>query len=367
MCISLTETKESLTYSSTSIREKNVQFQEPLKTTIEPHFVKLPLERRSISLHQNEEVRSTWFFSELQSIPSLREKELLTKINRISKEFLRLSHGISKGPFKFRLNHALSQTLKHIKEDLIKTNLKNTKSLQKVEKFLSLQLKNTDYPSIFTENYILERLKKLTKRAEDTPRDFSSATFTSEIYYVRELLIRFIESLKYHTPAEKALICTNFTENFFSEYKNLFSAFKAAPLPLNKEEVSKKIRQKILKMKTRSELKTLQIDTLRLALIVINQEISKEKNLHFYDAEVKKLDLLLNPPLSVVEELIKNLATSWLIIKKLPRREIPITFFESSVSRINDYFIKNFMPVPKKFLFLQINISKAGKILRKSL
>jgi hypothetical protein len=364
MCISLTGQRESLTYSGKSNREKNLQFQEPLKATIEPYLIKLPLERRSISLYDDEKMRSAWFFRELDSIPSSEPTELLPKIKSLSKEIFRLSLGVPKGTFKFRLNHALWQTLNQIKEDLKKTKLKDTKSLRKLENFLETQIKNTNYPSIFTENYILGSIRDLIKSAKDTSIEFFSLTFINEFYYIRELLIRFTESLKYHNPAEKAVICHHFSENFFREYGNLFSELKKAPLPLNKEEVSEKIKRKILKMKKRSELKTLQIDILRLALLTINQEASKEECFNVFDAEVKKLDLLLNPPLSVIEELIKNLQISWLTIKKLPRREIPITFFEASIRRINDYFIKNSTPLPKKFLFLQIDISNAGKILR---
>ena len=110
----------------------------------------------------------------------------------------------------------------------------------------------------------------------------------------------------------------------------------------------------------------LQIDTLRLALLSNPRELFSIKGFDIFDAEIRKIDLFLNPPLSVIDEIIKKLEANWLIVKKLPKREIPLTFFEASITRINDYFIKNLMPIPEKFVNLQIDISKAGKILRET-
>jgi hypothetical protein len=364
MCTPLAKSTETIPHPIESEREKKLKFDGPLNASIAPRAMKLPLERRSISVYHDEQIRCSSFFTELHSISTADDEHLLSKIKMISKEIFRISLGIPRGTFKFRLNFALFQTFSQLKDELTKKSLKDHKSLIKIENFLSIQLKNTNYPSIFTENYILETLRALAKRPLDTPHELFSEVFIKEIYYVRELLIRFNESLKYHTLTEKAIISYHFTDNFFKEYKNLFSAFKAAPLCLNKDEVITKIQRKILKTKERSEIKTLQIDTLRLALLSPNPEPVSKETEDIFNSEVQKMDLLLNPPQSVIHKLINKLEASWLIIKKLSKREIPITFFESSITRINDYFIKNSMPVPKKFLFLQIDISKAGKILR---
>jgi hypothetical protein len=336
----------------------------------ESPFESISIKSNEVSATQEVSNPPEDFFFRLENLSDLSQKDYLPHAEKLLKELTLRSRSCSDGVFKNRVIRASWQILANIKQELKQKSIPLSYKIMQIELNLKLQASSNLYPAIYTETYITQILKNLNSVLRSLPSNKITTRFTKEFYLVREFLIRLQSSYKYHSRFERDLIYNNFSINFFSEYKNLFRTVKGFTYPHSMEELKSRIIHKILKNKDRTELKTLQIDVLRLAFFPKLPSLSVPE-LDLFETVIEKMNLSLNPPLSVIEEIIKKTENSWKSVKRLPINLVPLDFLGTIIARINDYFIKNSRAIPENFIKLQIAVSKISKasksILKKEL